>query len=251
VHNAHELERLSALGVGILNGETDAALSQEAAAMQCVSGSATVVLRAHGSPPGRVAYLKSIGCKIVDATCPFIGKVGAEIAEAAVKGFAPWIAGDKSHPEVVGLLGLAGQAGAVVSSSDDVFKQPPPGRRIALFAQSSLDFDRFTSVRKALLSRFPDSLVRETICPAARERRSGIWEIAAKCDAIVVVGDKKSANSRSLAEEAAKLCRAFFVESAAGLDLSALSGCHTIGLTAGASTPESLIAEVERVLQAV
>ena len=133
----------------------------------------------------------------------------------------------------------------VLSSSSDLDRTDLPAPPFTLVAQSTQPEALFRETAAALLARFPDSEIRDTVCGATQARQEALAELAGRCDAIVVVGSRTSANSRHLAERAAELRPSFFVSGPDELDAAALAGFETVGVTAGASTPDSAIAAVE------
>ena len=261
IHNAGEIKRLEALGVKAAPG----------GAGENAPGGAgdIVIIRAHGAAPERVEALEKAGFRVVDATCPHVKRIQDTVRGAAQAGLAVWIAGDANHAEVKALVawGSAGAArggagtargGAgtiVVGSGEEARNAPDPGRPITLVAQSSMDEAAFEEIRAAAVARFGEKAVEAhcTVCAAARERRAEVEALARVCDAIVVVGDRSSANSRRLAELAGRLKPTQFVESAEEVDVGALRGARgsagkahqTVGVTAGASVPEATIRAVE------
>lgn len=234
IHNRHEVERLAALGVRALpEGEG------------AVPAGATVVVRAHGVPPERMSALEASGARIVDGTCPHVLGIQRTVREAASAGRAVWILGDEGHAEVVGLLGHAGGAGTVVSGPEDAGSRPDPGHPVTLVAQSTQPEALFRATADAVLARFPDAEIRETICGATRARQGELESLSERCDAIVVVGSPASANTGRLAQLAACLKPTFVADGPGDLDPARFAGFSCVGLTAGASTPDSVVAAVE------
>lgn len=269
IHNAGEIKRLEALGVKAALEGTDGEAPGGAGENAPGGAGDIVIIRAHGAAPERVEALEKAGFRVVDATCPHVKRIQDTVRGAAQAGRAVWIAGDANHAEVKALVawGSAGAArggagaaqdgaGAiVVRSGKEVRHAPDPGRPITLVAQSSMDEAAFEEIRAAAVARFGEKAVEAhyTVCAAARERRAEVEALARVCDAIVVVGDRSSANSRRLAELAGRLRPTQFVESAEEVDVGALRGARggagkahqTVGITAGASVPEATIRAVE------
>ena len=239
IHNAREVARLAALGV--------VACADPAA----LPKGATLLVRAHGIPPARRAWLDSLGLRVVDATCPNVTRIQRACAAAAAEGRAVLILGDAGHAEVVGLLGCAGPRAAVVDGPAAVLALPDPGAPVALVSQSTQSDALFRETAEAVLRRWPGARVENTICAATRDRQGDLGELAASCDAIVVVGSPESANTQRLFRLASALRPAFVVDSASQLRPADFAAFRTVGLTAGASTPDSLIAEVESALAAL
>lgn len=238
IHNGHEVARLAAMGV------------REAGSAEEIPAGATLLVRAHGVPPERRASFEGRGLKTIDGTCPHVLRIQETVRAAADARRAVWILGDEGHAEVVGLLGHAGGAGTAISGPEAAAALPDPGKPVSLVAQSTQPEALFKATAAAVLARFPDAEIRETICGATRARQGELSSLAEKCDAIVVVGSPASANTRRLAELASRLCPAFVADGPDDLDPAAFAGFSAVGLTAGASTPDSVIAAVEARLSA-
>ena len=238
IHNPQVLEILAEKGVTVLR---DAAGAKPA----------TVVIRAHGVPPQAKQALVDAGHTIIDATCPRVIKVQTIIRKYARQGHAAIIVGDEDHPEVVGLLGFAEDRGYVVSHPDDLDKLPPIERAIVV-AQTTQDAHLFDRISGAITERFPDVKVFNTICDSTLKRQSEIREMVESVDAVVVVGGLDSGNTRRMVqvvEEAG--VPAFHVESEAELDCEAIEPLNSVWITAGASTPNWVIKNVYRTLEAL
>lgn len=242
IHNRGEIERLGKLGV------------KRASDPAALPAGSTLLVRAHGVPPERRENFVKAGLKVIDATCPNVLRVQAHCARAAGEGRRVVILGDPDHAEVVGLLGHARGRGTVVTSPADVEALPafsPDEPAPVLVSQTTQSRAAFDAVAAALLARRPDAEIVNTICAATSARQGELAALAERCDAIVVVGSPESANSQRLAVLASRLKPAFLIDGADGLDASALASFKTVGLTAGASTPDSIIASVEAGLNAL
>lgn len=233
IHNSREVARLAALGV------------RTAADPAALPAGSRLLVRAHGIPPARRAWLGSLPLALSDATCPKVTFIQKLCAKAAAEGRTVFILGDPDHAEVVGLLGHAGDRGFVVTGPADVTAAPDPGTPVALFSQSTQEPALFEKTAAAVRARWPDALVRNTICDATRSRQGELAALAEACDAIVVVGSPESANTQRLAALAGRLRPTVVVDRADAIDPAAFAGVATVGLTAGASTPDDLISEVE------
>ena len=205
-----------------------------------------VVVRAHGISPQRRDYLKGLGLPFRDGTCPDVGIIAGKVKSHAEKGYRVVIFGDPDHPEVIGLMGYAQGRGHVVHSSDDLENLPDLGDKVAMVSQSTMFTHEFKALTSQLAEKYPSLIVFDTICGATKERQSDLVELVKEgADAIVVIGGKHSANTRKLAKLASSYDRpAFHVETAEDLDAELLRGFSTVGVTAGASTPEFIIRSV-------
>ena len=207
---------------------------------------AVVVVRAHGISPQRRDYLKGLGLPFRDGTCPDVGIIAGKVKSHAEKGYSVVIFGDPAHPEVIGLMGYAEGRGHVVHSMDDLQELPELGEHVAMVSQSTMFTHEFKSLTEELSKRYPGLIVFDTICGATKERQSDLVELVRDgAEAIVVIGGKHSANTRKLAKLATSHNRpTFHVETAEDLDFSELQKFSTVGVTAGASTPEFIIRSV-------
>lgn len=205
-----------------------------------------VVVRAHGISPQRRDYLKELGLPFRDGTCPDVGIIAGKVKSHAEKGYRVVIFGDPDHPEVIGLMGYAQGRGHVVHSPEDLKNLPDLGDKVAMVSQSTMFTHEFKALTSQLAEKYPSLIVFDTICGATKERQSDLVELVKEgADAIVVIGGKHSANTRKLAKLASSYDRpTFHVETAEDLDSEMLKEFSTVGVTAGASTPEFIIRSV-------
>lgn len=213
----------------------------------------SVVIRSHGVTPEVLNAVSERGFSVVDATCPHVSRAQAAAAELACQGCRVIVVGEEGHPEVEGLTAWARQAGGkvdVVASPADV----PEGLYdpVGVVAQTTQRRENLEAVVDALRQAGLSPLVKDTICSATRQRQEAAAELAAHVDAMVVIGGRNSSNTTRLAEVCALTCpRTFHVESARELNPEAFRDCASVGVTAGASTPENQIAAVEAFLKGI
>lgn len=208
-----------------------------------------VIIRAHGIGPEERRACERTGVTCVDATCPDVLKVQDLVRVHAARGDGVVIVGDPAHVEVRGIRGYA-PAAVVVSSEADAEAVDLRAPCIAV-GQTTFPRDRFLRIARILGRRIPALAVHETSCPATERRQQSLVDLASRVEAIVVVGGRESANTRWLHQVAVATGRpAWLVEGAADLPED-IGRYRTVGLSAGASTPESLIAEVETALAAL
>jgi 4-hydroxy-3-methylbut-2-enyl diphosphate reductase len=233
IHNPQAVRELAAEGVeAISEAELDARVAGRA-----------VVIRAHGVPPALRERLESLGARVVDATCPRVLASQRRARDLSLRGYSVAIAGDAGHGEVTGIAGYAPRS--VVVGSPEEARAARLESPVALIAQTTIKREEYEAIRDALAERFPDLVVVDSICPCTRERLDALEELAGETDAIVVVGGRNSANTARLLATARELGKpAWLVETADELPEEAF-GYELVGLTAGASTPESLIDDVE------
>lgn len=215
---------------------------------------ASVVIRAHGVPREVEEVMQRRGLTMVDATCPRVKKAQLLIGREAERGRRLLLYGEADHPEVRGLLSYAGE-GAFVFDSREEFEAYPldPGTPYTLAAQTTQDREVFESIARDLSARPElDVKVLETICDATRSRQDEAVQIAREVDCMIVVGGRESGNTRRLAQVAsAQGTPCHHVETVEELPLDELRACRRVGLTAGASTPRDLVAEIYHLLKRV
>jgi 4-hydroxy-3-methylbut-2-enyl diphosphate reductase len=210
----------------------------------------TLLIRAHGIPPDRRRLLAGLPINVEDATCPDVARIQGIIRQHAAQGYHILIFGDKGHAEVVGLLGYSEERGHVISRPDEL-EQLPPMSPVCLVSQSTQFPAAYEAVAAAARRRFPDIAVLDTICRSTKNRQRELLEIAAVADALVVVGGLHSANTLRLVELAQTLRPTVHVQTADQLDPADLRNVRTVGLTAGASTPQFIIEQVRQRLEAM
>ena len=230
---------------------------------------ATLIIRAHGIAPEHRKYLESLPIKIVDATCPEVARIQGVIRSHVAQGYAIIIHGDKGHAEVVGLCGHAQGRGFVVESAEDVAalegstglltcaqntqntgqKTCATLGKVCVVAQSTQEEAEFARVAEAVRGRFSEVRILDTICEATKNRQRELRRLAQTCQKIVVVGSRMSANSLRLAHIASEVCPTVMVADAEELRAEDFIGVTTVGLTAGASTPDTEIAAVRKKLE--
>jgi len=211
----------------------------------------TLIIRAHGIPPQERKLLKSSGLKIIDATCPRVARVQALIRYHTHKGYLAVIVGEPDHPEVIGLKGHGNGKAVVISTSEEV-SLLPESEKVLVVAQTTQEKQTYERIVETIKKRFPEALVFNTICGATESRQEEVRALAAHVDGIVVVGGFHSGNTRRLAQVAS--CTGlpvFHVETDQQLDREKLSAMETIGVTAGASTPNWMINKVVQKIESV
>lgn len=248
IHNQQMMSMLEKEGIqeiGDYQSQSDLTLTESD------KQDAVMVVRAHGISPDRRKYLKSLGMEFRDATCPDVGIIAGKIKQHARKGFATVIFGDPKHPEVIGLLGYANGKGHVIQSREDIDQLPDLGTDVCMVSQSTMFIHEFEDLSDHLRERYPELRIFNTICGATRERQTDLVKLVNEgAEAIVVIGGHHSANTRKLAKLAKLQGRpTFHIETAKDLDAEALRDFQTVGVTAGASTPDFIIDEVCKTLE--
>jgi len=240
VHNTHVVADLESRGA-IFVDELDE-----------VPAGATVVFSAHGVSPAVRQEAAGLGLAVIDATCPLVTRVHAKARRFAVRGDTVVLIGHAQHEEVEGVVGEFPEAITVVADRADVdgLEVPDPDR-VTYLTQTTLAIDETADTVEALRARFPK--LREPgaadICYATTNRQLALAAVAEEADLVLVVGSANSSNSVRLVEVARRRgTPAYLIDSAADIQASWLAGVRTIGLTAGASAPPSLITTIVDVL---
>jgi len=237
VHNRHVVDALKAKGAVFVEELDD------------VPDGVPVVFSAHGVPKIVPHKAAERGLDFIDATCPLVSKVHRQAERMVEAGRHILFIGHRGHPEVIGTFGQTppGTMTLIETNADAEAVNPSDPAKLAFLTQTTLSVDDTAQMVSTLRRRFP--LIQgprgEDICYATSNRQFAVKEIAARCDAILVLGAPNSSNSVRLAEVAERVgTRAKLIESAADLDLAWLEGVRTLGISAGASAPEILVREL-------
>jgi 4-hydroxy-3-methylbut-2-enyl diphosphate reductase len=207
-----------------------------------------VIYSAHGVSPAVRARSKSRKLKVIDATCPLVTKVHVEAVKFARQGYSLVLIGHRDHDEIEGTLGEAPEVTQVVSTVEEVAAlEVPDPERVAYLTQTTLSLDEARDIIHALKAKFPSIIGPHTqdICYATENRQVAVKNVAHKADLVLVVGSTNSSNSNRLVEVSRNLStNAFLIEDSDAIDPAWLEDATTVAVTAGASAPEVLVAEV-------
>lgn len=239
IHNKHVVEELRRNGLD---------MSPEGPR----SGDA-VLVRAHGIPSSARAAFQAGGHDIIDATCPHVAQNQALVAESLAAGRTIVMAGDPDHAETAAALGDSNPRRHIVTSASDVAGlDMPEDTPLLLLAQTTFNAASFDAIAQALSARFPLVEVRKTICRETARRQDEARTLADTVEAMVVVGDRHSANTRRLAEVCGSAgIPVFAVETAAEIDVAEFGVVSVVGVVAGASTPGVIIDDVAALLRSL
>lgn len=236
VHNIHVVRGLEARGA-IFVDELDE-----------VPAESTVVFSAHGVSPAVRMEAEERHLHAVDATCPLVAKVHAETRRFSRKGYRILLVGHQGHEEVEGTMGEAPEMVQLVEELADVARvRVDDPTKVAYLTQTTLATDEVADVVEGLRARFPDLVgpAADDICYATQNRQEAVRALAPDCQLLIVVGSPNSSNSNRLVEVAHRLgCPAHLIDEPSDLDLAWLAGVEVVGVTAGASAPESLVHQV-------
>lgn len=209
-----------------------------------VPESSTMVIRSHGVPPEVYDQCRQRNIRIVDATCPFVARIHDIVQKACCDGWQVVIAGQKEHPEVIGINGFCGNRAWIVQTAEQA-EALPGAERVFLVAQTTFVQEKFEQIAFVMATKYPSFRKQNTICLATRQRQTEAYELSQKCDAMIVIGGRHSSNTKKLAQICKNNCKnTYILESSAELPVENLELNGIIGIIAGASTPQWSIREV-------
>ena len=238
IHNEEVIKDLRSHGVEVLNDEEELKTAD----------ADVVVIRSHGVAKYIYDILEERGITCVDATCPFVKKIHKIVAEKSAEGSYIVIVGNGEHPEVQGIRGWAGEQVTVVQTQEDAerFELPDKDQKVCIVAQTTFNYNKFKELVEIISKKRYDIVVLNTICNATKERQTEARQIAARVDAMVVIGDKRSSNTQKLFEICKEECHnTYYIQTLDDLDINQLRSVESVGITAGASTPNKIIEEVQ------
>ncbi|RJR24482.1 MAG: 4-hydroxy-3-methylbut-2-enyl diphosphate reductase [Desulfobacteraceae bacterium] len=211
----------------------------------------SIVIRAHGIAPGKRYELKNTGLRVIDATCPKVVRVQSLVRYHTKKGCSAIIVGDPDHAEVIGIVGYSEGPVHVIRGPDEI-KTLSHMERPLVVAQTTQNRELFRKVADAVIDRFPNAIVHDTVCDATSVRQTEVKAFAGSVECLVVVGGFHSGNTRRLVEVArSEGIPVQHVETEKDLNRDALKGMKVVGLTAGASTPNWMIRSVAKELESI
>ena len=238
IHNEEVIKDLRSHGVEVLNDEEELKTAD----------ADVVVIRSHGVAKYIYDILEERGITCVDATCPFVKKIHKIVAEKSAEGSYIVIVGNGEHPEVQGIRGWAGEQVTVVQTPEDAerFELPDKDQKVCIVAQTTFNYNKFKELVEIISKKRYDIVVLNTICNATKERQTEARQIAARVDTMVVIGDKRSSNTQKLFEICKEEClNTYYIQTLDDLDINQLRSVESVGITAGASTPNKIIEEVQ------
>ena len=233
VHNKFVVEQLRERGAVFVESEQD------------VPEGATVVFSAHGVAPSVHEGARARSLQTIDATCPLVTKVHVEAKKFAADGYTIVLIGHAGHEEVEGTMGEAPEHIVLVESEEDVDAlDVPDPERIAYISQTTLSVDETRTIINRLRRRFPAIIGPRTddICYATTNRQAAVKQLAAQCDLVLVIGSRNSSNSNRLVEVAREHgADSHLIDNEGEVREEWLAGKRVVGITSGASAPESLV----------
>lgn len=266
IHNEEVVNDLIDKGVSIIETEGELAALKDG----------VVVIRSHGVPERIITLLKEKGLEYIDMTCPFVKRIH-EIVSRESEHSHIVIIGNPGHPEVEGIRGWSKTPAAVIATKEEACLYDPEeyqcqngvipdktgqnhpveqsGKKsspICIVSQTTFNYNKFQELIEIFMKKGYDINIMNTICDATRKRQAEAKEIASDADIMIVVGDTKSSNSRKLYEICRQECtRTYFVQTGRDLELRVDDTVRKIGITAGASTPNNIIEEVQNYVRSI
>jgi 4-hydroxy-3-methylbut-2-enyl diphosphate reductase len=239
VHNETVLAELRARGVRIEQSAADVATQ-------------TVMITAHGASDRKITETRKLGLNVLQATCPLVQVAHRTLRKLIAEGFHPVIIGKRDHVEVRGMTEDLDQFDIVLCDED--IARLTEREKFGVIAQTTQPIDKVRQLAQAIRDHFPKSELRfvDTVCQPTKQRQSAAIELAQKCDVVIVIGGAHSNNTHELVRTCSRFCtRVHHVQTADDLRAEWFSGAETVGLTAGTSTPDSIINEIEQKLQSM
>lgn len=237
VNNEEVVEELREQGVRVIENREE---------LQKVK-KGTIIIRAHGVARDIYAQIEKQGLSIVDATCPFVKRIHGIVEEESRKGRQIVVIGNPGHPEVEGTVGWSMTPAVVIDTFEEAENfVPEEGKEVCIVSQTTFNYNKFHYIVEIFKKKVYNVTVANTICNATEERQKEAKEIAASVDAMIVIGGRHSSNTRKLYEICSKECpHTYFIQTLDDLHLELPKTATLVGITAGASTPNNIIEEVQ------
>ncbi len=239
IHNEEVVRDLKERGVTVINDIEE--LEQKPPG--------TVVIRAHGVEKGVCEEIKRRGFSIIDATCPFVLKIHRLVERYSGEGCQIVIVGNEDHPEVKGIRSWsdAARTQVIASREDALAFTADRGKKVCIVSQTTFNYKKFQELVEIIKEKGYDIIVLNTICNATEERQTEALAVAKQVDAMIVIGDRNSSNTQKLFEICKNECNnTYYIQTVKDLDLAKLGSVDNVGITAGASTPNNIIEEVQK-----
>lgn len=238
VHNPIVMDAFQRDGIRVLEEDDFSSIDENS----------VVIIRAHGTTPSVYSRLVENNASVLDATCPKVHLSQKRAEEWSEKGYRIVIAGDKNHGEVISISSYANGNFCVIENTEEAENLDASGN-IVLIAQTTFSPEEFDRIQKILLEKNDKVVVFNSICSATMERQNALKSLKGKADGIIVIGGRNSANTRRLYESACAICsKTVLIENEKEIPEEFLK-LDTIAITAGASTPDSVIDQVELFLK--
>lgn len=209
---------------------------------------ATVIIRSHGVSKNVYESIKTKNYEVVDATCPFVLKIHRIVEQESKAGKQIVIIGNEKHPEVEGIKGWSVSPVYIVDSIEKAQNlELDRAKEVVVVSQTTFNYNKFQELVEIIKKKGYDISVLDTICNATEERQTEARKIAAESDLMIVIGDKHSSNTQKLYEISKKECaNTYYIQTSKDMDYHQIQSINNVGITAGASTPNNIIEEVQK-----
>lgn len=236
IHNEEVVKDLENKGVHVVNSVEELKDGSKG----------TIIIRSHGVSRQVLEEIEETGYEVVNATCPYVRKIHKNVKEQSGLGREIIIIGNAKHPEVQGIKGWCEGKVTIIETKEDAERfETEPSQKICIVAQTTFNYKKFQDLVEIIKKKEYNICISNTICNATEERQNEARRIARRADAMIVIGDSSSSNTRKLYEICKTECQeTFYIQTLSGLELDKLESSDCIGITAGASTPNNIIEEV-------
>ena len=239
IHNEQVVEDLEKNGVFVVNSVEE---------LKKLQPGTTVIVRSHGVGKAIYDLMEACGLHIVDATCPFVKKIHRIVERESNAGKSIIIIGNDKHPEVEGIKGWVCGKVSVIENFDEARAfRAEANEQLCIVSQTTFNYNKFQDLVEIISEKGYDVESINTICNATEERQTEAKLIAGTVDSMIVIGGSHSSNTQKLFEICKKECEnTHYIQTLEDLDIDSLKSCECIGITAGASTPNNIIEEVQK-----
>ena len=241
IHNEQVVADLQKKGVAVLNSIDELKNLKEG----------TVIIRSHGVSKDVYDILQKENIRIVDATCPFVKKIHNIVKKHTEENENVVIIGNAKHPEVEGIKGWGGDNVTVIETIEEAEAYvPSQEKKTCIVSQTTFNYKKFQDIVEIISKKRYDIIALNTICNATEVRQSEAMQLAKVSDAMIVIGGQSSSNTQKLYEICKRECEnTYYIQTLVDLDLDAFQSFRSVGITAGASTPNNIIKEVQTACQ--
>ncbi|MBD5543301.1 MAG: 4-hydroxy-3-methylbut-2-enyl diphosphate reductase [Lachnospiraceae bacterium] len=237
IHNDQVVKDLEEKGIRVINSMEELEQQEKG----------TLIIRSHGVEKEVYEQIEKMGFSLVDATCPFVKKIHKIVEEESKKGRHIVIIGSSHHPEVEGIIGWAEGSATVIATKEEMENFTlKEGEKACIVSQTTFNYNKFQELVEIFEKKGYDGIVVNTICNATEERQTQAREIARGVDVMIVIGGTHSSNTRKLYEICREECEnTYFIQTLSDLKREQIGPAGSVGITAGASTPNNIIEEVQ------
>ncbi len=237
IHNEQVVADLEEKGVKVIDTDEELKKLDEG----------TIIIRSHGASKYIYDIIEKKHLNLVDATCPFVLKIHKVVEEASSNNRKIIIVGNETHPEVLGIRGWSNSETIVISNEDEAQKlELSKEDHVTVVSQTTFNYNKFNKLVEIISKKCYDIIVVNTICNATHERQIEAREVARDVDSMIVIGGSNSSNTQKLYEICKEECKnTYYIQTCRDLDMCKLQSSSCVGITAGASTPNKIIEEVQ------